>query len=123
MLDLVKVTFEPWKEVVIHETIKYSLPDMIKLCSLGVQPGGLTNPLSWAEGIVFRFTAMPMNDEVTRELLQGKVHWNVVEWATMPEYKNVIPIGDINAKIPIIDVSSTAVLCEIAKALKEKSSK
>ena len=113
-----KVTFKPWKEVVIHETSKYTLSDLIARSSLGIEPGGLATPLNWAEGVAFRHVAMPMTDEITSELLQGKVHWDSVEWALMPEYKHVILIADINAKMPIINVSADSVLCEVAKALK-----
>jgi hypothetical protein len=120
---LVKITFKPWEEIVIHEVINYSLADLITRSSLGVQPGGLAAPLNWAEGVAFHHVAMPMNDEITRELLQGKVHWNAVEWALMPEYKNVILIADINAKIPVINVSATTILSEVAVALKAKTKK
>jgi len=118
---LVKVTFKPWEEVVIHEAIHYSLEDLIKLSSTGVQPGGLAPSLRWAEGVVFRAQGMPPTDEVVRENLQGKVHWSSVEWALMPEYQNVILIKDINAKIPIINVTATAILCDVAKALKNQA--
>jgi hypothetical protein len=117
----VKVTFTPSEELIIHESIQHSLSDLIKLCSVGVQPGGLGGPLSWAEGVVFRFSRMAPTDEIVRELLQGKVHWNVVEWALMPQYKQVIPIEEINAKIPVINVCTTTILCEVAKALKEQA--
>jgi hypothetical protein len=86
-----------------------------------VQPGGLAPPLSWAEGVIFRFQAMSPTDEIVKDALQGKIHWVGVEWALMPEYKNVIPIQDINAKIPIIDVSASAILRDVAKVLKEKA--
>jgi len=118
---LVKVTFKPSEELIIHESIHHSLPDLMKLCCVGVQPGGLARPLSWAEGVVFRFSRMTPTDEIVRELLQGKVHWDVVEWALMPQYKQVIPIEEINAKIPVINVSTTAILCEVAEALKEQT--
>jgi hypothetical protein len=118
---LVRVTFRPSEELIIHESILHSLADLTKLCSVGVQPGGLAGPLSWAEGVVFRFSRMAPTDEIFKELLQGKVHWNVVEWALMPQYKQVIPLEEINAKIPVINVSTTAILCEVAKALKEKA--
>jgi hypothetical protein len=95
----------------------------MKLCSVGVQPGGLAGPLSWAEGVVFRFSRMTPTDEIFRELLQGKIHWNVVEWALMPQYTQVIPIEEINAKIPVINVSTTTILCDVAKALKEQAQK
>jgi hypothetical protein len=120
---MVKVTFKPWEEVVIHENIQYNYEDFIKLCSIGVQPGGLAPPLRWAEGIVFRVGAMPPTDGVTKEMLEGRVHWSSVEWAIMPKYQQVIMISDINAKIPIINVSSTAILCDVAKALKESIEK
>jgi hypothetical protein len=118
---VVKVTFKPWDEVIVHEEIHYSLEDLIKLNSIGVQPGGLAHPLRWAEGVVFRFVSMTPTDEIIKEQLQGRVHWNAVEWALMPQYKNVIPIQDINAKIPVINVSSATILCDVAKALKEKA--
>lgn len=117
---MVKVTFKPWEEVIIHESIHYSLEDLIKLQSLGVQPGGLAPALQWAEGVVFRAAGMPPTDETIKEQLQGKIHWSSVAWAFMPEYKNVIMIKDISAKIPIINVSNTAILCDIAKALKNQ---
>ena len=120
---MVKVTFKPWEEVVIHEAIHYSLEDLIKLRSIGVQPSALAAPLQWADGVVFRAVGMPPTDEVVRENLQGKVHWSSVEWALMPEYKNVILISEINAKIPIINVSATAILCDVVKALKERANK
>lgn len=116
---MVKVTIKPWEEVVIHESIKYDFKDFITICSIGVQLGGLAKPLKWAEGIVFRFGAMPKTDEVTKEMFEGRIHWSSVEWAKMPKYQQVIMIGDINAKIPIINVSNSAILCAVAKTLNE----
>jgi hypothetical protein len=120
---MVKVTFKPWDEVVIHEAIYHSFTELVTICSVGAQPGGLQAPLQWAEGVVFRSQSMPFTDEVAKELIQGKVHWLAVDWALMPEYQNVIPIRDINAKIPVINVASTAILCDVAKALKEQVKK
>jgi len=122
-MPLVKITFKPWEEVIIHDSNHYSLEDLLKIHSMGVQPGGLARPLSWAEGVVFQPVPMPPSDDIVKEQLQGKIHWIGVTWALMPEYKNVIMIQDINAKIPIVNVSATAVLCEVAKALKEQGSK
>jgi len=38
----------------------------------------------------------------------------------MPKFKNVIPIGEINAKIPVINVSQNTIFGEAAKALKAR---
>jgi len=116
---MVKVTMRPWEEVIIHESIQYVFDDFIKLCSMGVQPGGLANPLHWAEGIVFRVMAMPQTDEVIKEQLAGKIHWSAIEWAIMPKYQQVIMIGDINAKIPIVNASSTAILRDVIISIKQ----
>ena len=120
---MIKVTFKPWDEVIIHESIYYSFEDIVKLVSLGVQPGGLAQPLKWAEGVVFTNAGMPPTDEVIKEQLEGKIHWNSVSWALMPKCQDFIPIKDINAKIPIVDVSTNSVLCTVARALKEQAKK
>ena len=54
-------------------------------------------------------------------MYKRQIHWNVLEWALMPQYTQVIPIEEINAKIPIINVSTTTILCDVAKALKEQA--
>ncbi len=64
---------------------------------------------------------MPQTDEVVRESLEGRIHWSAVSFALMPEYKDVIPIAEINAKIPVINVTTNEILCEVAKELKKKS--
>jgi hypothetical protein len=120
---VVKVTFRLWEEIVIHESTNYSLQDMINLSCIGLQAGGIAAPLQWAEGVAFRFQSMPPTDDIVKELLEGKVHWITIQWALMPEYKQVIPIEQINAKIPIINVSSIANFRDVAKALKEQAQK
>jgi hypothetical protein len=120
---MVKVIIKPWEEVIIHESIQHSLEDFVKMCSVGVQPGGLAPPLLWAEGLVFRNAPMPQTDAVAKEMLENKVHWSSVEWAIMPKHQQVIMINEINARIPIINVSATAILCDVAKALMESVKK
>ena len=66
---------------------------------------------------------MPPTEQVAKEMLEGRVHYSAVEWAAMPKYQQVIMIGDINAKIPIINVSSNTILCDVAKAIKESLQK
>lgn len=43
---MVKVTFKPWEEVIIHEATHHSLDDIVTLSSMGVQPGGLAGATS-----------------------------------------------------------------------------
>jgi hypothetical protein len=115
---MVKVTYKPWEEVIIHESIQHSLDDLVKMQSLGVPAGGLGNRLLWAEGIAFKHSGMPPTDDVVKEQLQGIVHWSAVEWALMPKYENAIIIRETNVRVPVIDVSTNPFLKTVAKWLK-----
>jgi hypothetical protein len=118
-MTLVKVTIKPWEEIVIHESIRYELDNFIKLCCMGVQAGGLAEPLQWADGVVFRHMPMPPTEDVVKEMLAGKVHWSAIAWALMPKYQPVFVISEINARIPIVNVSTTAGIIDVVKALKD----
>jgi hypothetical protein len=56
-------------------------------------------------------------------MLEGRIHMSGVEWAEMPNYQPALMIGDINARIPVINVSSNAILCDVAKTLKATARK
>lgn len=116
---MVKVTFQKWEEVIIHESNQLPLEQIFHIQSLGVQAGGLARPLLWSEGILFAHQSMPPTEDVVREILKGKVHWSGVTWALMPDYKQVHVIKQTNVKIPINDVSASEALSEVARALKK----
>ena len=116
---MVEVVYQPWKKIVIHEIIKYALDDLVKLQSLGVEPGGLGDPLLWVGGIVFSSSTMLETKDVIKEKLEGAVHWSSVEWALMPEFKEVIIIKETNVKVPIINVSAHPIYKTVSKWLKE----
>lgn len=116
---MVEVDYQPWKKIVIHEVIKYNLDSLVKLQSLGVEPGGLAQPLLWAEGIALSKSTMRETEDVVKEKLEGVVHWPSVMWAPMPEFKEVIIIRETNVKVPIIDVNAHPIYKTVAKWLKE----
>ena len=117
---LVEVVYQPWKKIVIHEIVDYTLDDLVRLQSLGVEPGGLGDPLLWAEGIVFSSSTMLETKDVVKEKLEGIVHWSSVEWARMPEFKEVIVIKETNVKVLIINVSAHPIYKTVSKWLKEQ---
>ena len=116
---MVEVVYQPWKKIVIHEIVKYALDDLVKLQSLGVEPGGLGDPLLWVEGIVFSSSTMLETKDVIKEKLEGAVHWSSVEWALMPEFKEVIIIKETNVKVPIINVTAHPIYKTVSKWLKK----
>ena len=118
--ELVEVVYQPWNKIVIHEIVDYSLDDLVRLQSLGVEPGGLGDPLLWAEGIVFSSSTMLETKDVVKEKLEGIVHWSSVEWARMPEFKQVIVIKETNVRVLIINVSAHPIYKTVSKWLKEQ---
>jgi hypothetical protein len=117
---MVEVVYQPWKKIVVHEKIEYNLDELVRLQSLGVEPGGLAEPLFWADGVVFSRSTMFDTEDVIKEKLEGVVHWSSVEWALMPESKGVIIIKETNVKVPIINVSAHPIYKTVSKWLREQ---
>jgi len=116
--NLVKITYAPWQEIIIHEVIEYPLEEFIHIRSVGVPTGGLGNPLVWAEGVVFSRSVMPPSPDMIKENLEGRVHLSAVEWAPMPQFQRFVEIKETKVRIPIINVASNAVMLQVAKWLK-----
>ena len=116
---LVRVVYAAWEEIVIHESIKHSLDDLVKMQTLGVQPGALGRNLLWGEGVAFVHEGMPPTTDVIKEQLQGRVHWSSVRFALMLEHQDMIVIKETNVKVPIINVSNNPILRTAALWLRE----
>jgi len=48
--EMVKIIYEPWKTIVVHEIVQYDVKMLIHLHGLGVQSGQLGRPINWANG-------------------------------------------------------------------------
>lgn len=117
---MIKVTFKPYEELVIHEYQKFDLGDMVKLRSIGMQVGSIAPTFSWADGIVMWREAFPQNEEMTKESLNGRVHWLWLAYAEMPEYKASITFKETSVTIPVMNVSDDPIFSGAAKWLKEQ---
>lgn len=115
---MVKVSYKPWEEVVIHESIEYTFQNLVATQTLGVTAGQISTPLLWAEGVAFRRDGMPPTQDIIKEQLQGRIHWNSVAWTLMPEFKPYVEIAQTKVKIPLIDVGSNETLSDVARWLK-----
>jgi len=115
---MVKVTYKPWEEIIVHEAIQHSIDDLVKLLSVGVPPGGLGHPILWSDGVAFTHDAMPPTNEVIKEQMQGRVHWSSVRCASMLEYKDNILIKETNVRIPVLNVSNNPILKTAAEWMK-----
>lgn len=118
---LVKVTIKPWQEIVIHEVIQHDIKSLLKLRGLGLQVRELAQPLMWAEGIVFNRAPMPHTSDVIKEQLAGVIHFSSFEFAVMPKYQSELKWEGVS--IPVVNVSNTEALREVAKKISQSIAK
>ena len=116
---MVKITYRPWNEIIVHEYIRYELDDLLKLRSMGVSPGGLGSRLLWIDGIALDIRLMLGTESVIKEQFEGKVHWSSITFALMPEFKSVITVEG-NIRIPIINVSDNPNFIAAAEWLRKE---
>ena len=87
---MTKISFTPTQELVIHEIVEVSVDDLMRE---RVTPAG-TMPLYWCRGVLFSFSSLPLNDEVVRDYIKGKIHWMEVHFSKMDKYQEVLRIDD-----------------------------
>jgi len=117
---LVKVAFKPYEELIIHEHQRFALDDMIRLRCTGMQVGSIAPSFQWAEGLVMWRETFPQNELMTKENLEGRVHWLWVGHSEMREYKPSLVYKETSVIIPVIDLSENPVYGAAARWLKEQ---
>jgi hypothetical protein len=115
---LTKITFKEWEEIVVHETIKSELDKLVEKRTQYLRSGQVAEPLTWAEGVVFSHNLLPLSEDVINQQVKGIIHYSNVEFAKMPKYrKNIVVSG--GKSVPIVDVSNTSALRDLALELKK----
>lgn len=115
---MIKVTFKPYEELVVHEYQKFQLDEMVKLRTIGMQVGSIAPNFQWTQGLVMWREAFPQNEAITKENLDGKIHWLWLAFADMPDYKPSIFFKETSVTIPVMDVSDNPVFSGAATWLK-----
>ncbi len=120
MVDLIKISYEPFTEVVIKEYVRFEkIEDLIYIFAQ-LRAGGAPVSLSWASGIVFIHSAIvPETDQVMEEFLNGKVYWANVSFAEMPEYRSIFETKE-KIQVPIVNLSSSETIMQVAEWLKSQ---
>lgn len=114
------VKYEPRKEIIIHEYTKYDSPEEFISASVkGLPTGSVLTALRWVDGVLLSFRALPINTVTTKELMEGRLHWDHVSFAPMPEHRDQI-ITKTGVTVVIGNVSKNPVFVTIAEFIKEK---
>lgn len=119
---MVEFVFQPWRKIIVHEVVKFPLEHFITGHSIGVQPGGIGRPLTWANGIIFEKGGLRDTDDIIREKLEGKLHWNFLHYAVLEKYQPKFEVPG-NIKIPVINVSNNEAFKDLAAWVKSNFEK
>lgn len=118
---MVKVTYKPYQELIIHELVRYKLHDLATLRGMGAPSGGIGKALYWAAGLALVTNPLPTTEAVVRDQLDGIAHWGYVAFAPMPKFQPFMVIKDSNVKIPVIDTSTNPIFNAAATWIKQYS--
>ena len=116
----VNVKFEPFTEIIVMERDFFPNAEEIARFA-SIIAGGKTAGLYWAEGVIFLYFPMPASTEtMSKELVQNKrVYWAFVGHALMPKFQPIIETRE-KMIVPVIDMSSNAMMRKVASWLKEQ---
>jgi hypothetical protein len=117
---MIKITYEPFKEVVIKEYVHFEkIEDLIYIFAQ-LRAGGAPVSLNWANGLVFVYSPLiPDTDQLMEEFLKGRIYWVNVSYAEMPEYKPIFETRE-KVQVPIINLSSNPMIIQVMEWLKQQ---
>lgn len=119
---MVTIVCRPPKEVVFLECTKYPSVEALSTTIATIIRTGEPMVLRWAEGVVFSYSLLPpTTDSVMKEFLDGRIYWEDILYALMPEYKPIIRLGTLD--IPVIDVTPNPTQRDAAKWMKTMGEK
>ena len=119
MTDEINIQYEPFKEIIIMEYMRFNTQDDLARF-LNVAAGGKPTGVYWTKGVAFFYYPMPSTTETaTKALIDKKrVYWAFVGYALMPEYRPIIETKE-KIMVPVIDMSSSSLFQKAAQWLKE----
>jgi len=117
----INIRYEPFKEIVIMEYMKFNTPDDLARF-LNIASGGKPTGVYWTSGVAFFYYPMSTNTETAAKALieEKKVYWAFVGYAVMPEYRPIIETKE-KIMVPVVDMSPSPLFQKAAKWLKERS--
>lgn len=115
----IKVTYSPRKQVIIHEIASFRTTEEMAAFLTAAIPSPRFPPVYWVEGVVMAFTPLPFTDSVSKEIIQGRLHWDHVSCAPMPTYQNNINIPG-RGTVTVLNVSHNETFVAIGKFLHKK---
>ena len=119
---MVDVEFHPITKIIVHEAIKYSFDEFVRM-KAQVAPNGVPPPpVLWSNGMVFVHSAVQPTPELINERVRdGTVHWEFIEFAEMENYQNPIMHPDTQTQLKVVDNSNNSAIGDVIRFFKNDS--
>jgi hypothetical protein len=123
---LVKITYTPYSELVVHEVIEQDNGTFFE----DIVRQALSNPvhaepsINWVDGVAFLVNQMPPTEDVVKENLVGRVHLAAVIF-TKIAYSTQVPvhIGTQEYSVRLRKADNNATFVDLVKFLKNFATK
>ena len=119
-----KITYQHWKELVIHEIIEDKPEEFFASVIQAVlsRGSGYTIPeLNWVDGVILSSSPFPDTREIIEDKLKGILHYAAVEFVLYPNYKPEVIVESRHIKLKKLE--NNPIFTQLAKFLKEGSYK
>ncbi|MDA4125415.1 MAG: hypothetical protein OK438_08240 [Thaumarchaeota archaeon] len=119
---MVKVTYAPYAELVVHEVIQQDgltlFEDMVRQALASQAHAEPT--VNWAEGVAFVFSPMPPTEDIVKEGLAGKLHYASVMFTKVPYQSRIsVKIGNQDYGVRLRRAENNHTLLGLARFLKD----
>jgi len=116
---LTEISVEPYRKLVIRTYMRYgSYEEMAREIAYGVPIP--TVMLRWSKGILFNFVSYQPTDSVMRQLMDGVLYWDHLDFAEMPEYREEIPLAGSPARVLVRNLTGHPLFDQVAEFVKAK---
>ena len=119
-----KITYQHWKELVVHEIIEYKPEEFFASVIQAVLSRGsgyIIPELNWVDGVILSSSPFPDTPEIIEDKLKGILHYAAVEFVLYPNYKPEVIVESRHIKLKKLE--NNPIFTQLAKFLKEGSYK
>ena len=125
---MVRLTYRPWNQIVIHEIIENEPDELFTttlLQAIAQGGAGFIPSINWVDGIAFVLGLFPDTEDVVRDKMKGIVHFGSVQFARFPEYKSEIsvPMKGNSYLVRLVNNEKNPVFVELSRFLKDSNFK
>lgn len=121
-----EVAFEPYKKVSFQSHLKYESSEAFaNVIALSTPPGiPMQTRLFWANGILFRFFNHAPSETLAKEIIDGHLILDHIEFAPMPEYRDELKVSERPLiTINVLNVSNHVVFGPLTKWIRDNLAK